>query len=348
MNSQDDRRLGRVEYWEGQMLRAADFRDSQRVEAQRRWWHNRALHQPYGVYQGFGAILTKDNKRRSAVIKVTPGVAYDCFGRELLLDCEATVPLPAINDQKNGPLTLLVRYCDLPSRAVTDARSASCCLAEKRSPSGAVEFVWSEGDGAVFQEGVALGRLMYSEGVPKRFAALVKAPIGRPLARPTLGSGSTVPGNTSWQPWEYRPMARERYPISIEIGVQTRIDTSAAGFTEIPQYFAWLQGSIWNRQSMQLVPAVLPSLADESIDGFTFRLILLPPRDEVIFLAKRAVSQRQISLIQDSNSFAVFAREQKLSVAWLGCQMPLKATFLSEDLTLPGKVFQAETIVNKT
>lgn len=343
MNDQGDRRLGRIEYWEGQMLRADDFRDSRRVEAQRRWWHNRALHQTYGVYQGFTATLVKDNKGRPAAINVIPGVAYDCFGRELVLDCHATVPLAATHIQKNGRLTLLVRYRDLPSRDVTDARSASCCLAEERVPSAAVEFVWCEDDGTAPPEGVVLGRLMYSEGIPKRFAALEKRPISRPLARPTLGTGSTVPGNTSWQPWEYRSIGSEGNSFTFEIGVQTTIDTSAAGFTEIPQYFAWLQGSIWNQQSMQLVPALLPSLAGESITGFTFRLIL--PREEVIFLAKSAVSQQPIDLVRDSNSFALFARQQKLSVAWLGCQMPPKTTYLSPAQALRSKVFQPEVIV---
>jgi len=346
MNDQEDRRLGRIEYWEGQMLRAADFRDNRRVEAQRRWWHNRALHQAHGVYQGFTATLARDDKGRPTAINVTPGVAYDCFGRELVLDCHATVPLAAIHVQNNGPLTLLVRYHDLPSRDVTDACSASCCLAGEQVSSGAVEFVWSEDDGTTPQEGVALGSLRYSEGVPKRFVALEQGPISRPLARPTLGTGSTVPGNTAWQPWEYRPIASERTSFAIEIGVQTTIDTSAAGFTEIPQYFAWLQGSIWNPQSMQLVPALLPSLAGESINGFTFRLMLVPPPNEVIFLAKSAsVSQRHINLVRDSNSFAIFARQQKLSVTWLGCQMPPKTTFLSSAQTLRSKVFQPEVIV---
>lgn len=347
MNDQDDRRLGRVEYWEGQMLRADDFRDSRRVEAQRRWWHNRALHQAYGVYQGYTAILVKDNKGRPA-INVTPGVAYDCFGRELVLDCHATVPLAATHIQKNGRLTLLVRYCDLPSRDVTDARSASCCLAGEQVPSAAVEFVWCEDDGTAPPEGVALGRLMYSEGIPKRFVASAKAQTSRPLARPILGTGSTVPGNTSWQPWEYRSIGSEGNSFTFEIGVQTTIDTSAAGFTEIPQYFAWLQGSIWNPQSMQLLPALLPSLAGESINGFTFRLILLPPREDVILSATKAfVFQRQINLVRDSNSFALFARQQKLSVAWLGCQMPPRTTYLSPAQALRSRVFQPDVMVKK-
>ncbi|WHZ21123.1 MAG: hypothetical protein OJF47_000235 [Nitrospira sp.] len=349
MNKQDDRRLGRVEYWEGQMLRAGDFLDNQRVEAQRRWWHNRALHQAYGIYQGFAATLIKDHKGRPAAIKVTSGVAYDCFGRELVLDCNARVPLAATTAAKNGLLILLVRYRDLPSRDVTDARSASCCLAGEQVSSGTVEFVWSEDDGTAHLEGVALGRLMYSEGLVKRFVASAKPPISRPLARPTLGTGSTVPGNTPWQPWEYHSIGSERNSFTFEIGVQTRIDTSAAGFTDIPQYFAWLQGPIWNPQTMQLVPALLPSLADETIDGFTFRLILLPPREDVIFLTKSAsVFQRRIHPVRDSNSFAVFARQQKLSVVWLGCQMPPKTAFLSQEPTLHGKVFQSEAIVKKT
>lgn len=348
MNNLDDRRLGRIEYWEGQMLRADDFRDSRRVEAQRRWWHNRALHQAYGVYQGFTATLVKNNKGRTPVINIAAGVAYDCFGRELVLDRTATVPLASTNIPKNGFLTLLVRYRDLPSRDVTDARGASCCLAREQAPCAAVEFVWSEDGGTAHPEGVALGSLTYSRGVARRFVGLEKRPISRPLARPTLSTGSTVPGNTSWQPWEYRSIGSEQNSFPFEIGVQTTIDTSAAGFTDIPQYFAWLQGPIWNSQSRQLVPALLPSLADESINSFTFRLILLPPRGEVAFSARNAAAfQRQISLVQDANSFATFAQQQKLNVSWLGCQMSPKTTYLSSGQAFRSKVFQPEVIVRK-
>ena len=51
MSQTEKRKLERVRYWQGQMLRSRDFNDMHAVEEQRRWWHNRALHNAYGVYQ---------------------------------------------------------------------------------------------------------------------------------------------------------------------------------------------------------------------------------------------------------------------------------------------------------
>jgi hypothetical protein len=48
----EKRPLERVRYWQGQMLRSADFRAQSADTAQHRWWHNRALHNAYGVYRG--------------------------------------------------------------------------------------------------------------------------------------------------------------------------------------------------------------------------------------------------------------------------------------------------------
>src|ERR1035438_517824 len=46
------RELERLRYWQGQMLRSRDFRDDGAIEAQRRWWHNRALHAAFGINYG--------------------------------------------------------------------------------------------------------------------------------------------------------------------------------------------------------------------------------------------------------------------------------------------------------
>jgi len=142
---------------------------------------------------------------------------------------------------------------------------------------------------------------------------------------------------------------RGRFEL-FEIGVQTTIDTSAAGFTEIPQYFAWLEGSIWNGQSMQLVPALLPSVTDESINSLTFRLILLPPNSTKIIVGARAslaAAAPPIQLIRDSNEFALFAQQQQLCVAWLGCQMPPNTQFVTQKKIFYGKVFQPEFVQRK-
>ena len=217
----------------------------------------------------------------------------------------------------------------------------------RASSAGTIEFVWTAAPNPSIRKGVPLGTVIYKGREAVEFKTFVAAPAHRPLARPRLGSGSTVPGNTVWQPWVYTlPLLRGRFEL-FEIGVQTTIDTSAAGFTEIPQYFAWLEGSIWNGQSMQLVPALLPSVTDESINSLTFRLILLPPISTDAIVATRiaaAAPAPPIQLIRHSNEFALFAQQQQLYVAWLGCQMPPKTQFVPQKKIYCGKVFQPEFV----
>jgi hypothetical protein len=137
----------------------------------------------------------------------------------------------------------------------------------------------------------------------------------RPLARPQLGSGSTVPGNTGWGLWT---------DGSTVFGVQTTIDTSAAGFTDAPCYFAWLEGSVFNPQTQQLVPALFTSIAEETVDGFVFRIAF--PFLQFVILAASNIPPVIYVAPED---FALFARKQNLYVSWVGCQPNASAPFLA-------------------
>src|SRR5437879_8729158 len=115
------RDLERLRYWHGQMLRSRDFRDQLAIDAQLRWWHNQAIHHAFGVAIGFEV---RENKQQHSVL-VEPGLAYDCFGREIVLSHNRLLAVPAATES----LTLLVRYKDtrsLPQRAGI----GKSCLAE--------------------------------------------------------------------------------------------------------------------------------------------------------------------------------------------------------------------------
>src|SRR5256885_15198605 len=83
-----NREIERLEYWEGQLLRSGDFAAAQNADNQRRWWHNRALHNAYGV--SLGLNVTQEGDR----LLVECGIAYDCEGRELIVPGAARVRLP--------------------------------------------------------------------------------------------------------------------------------------------------------------------------------------------------------------------------------------------------------------
>ena len=112
----EQRELERFRYEQGQVIRSGDFNDQAANDDQLRWWHNRSLHNAYGVafgiLQGFDVELTDSSARE---VTVRPGVAYDCFGRELLLlrDRKSRIP----EEISEGTATLLLQYQPPAARA---------------------------------------------------------------------------------------------------------------------------------------------------------------------------------------------------------------------------------------
>ena len=321
----EKRKLERVRYWQGQMLRSRDFLDIEAVETQRRWWHNRALHNAYGVAEGLTCSLVPATSPFTGV-SVGPGVAYDVFGRELILEKPLSIALPSNIPQ--GAVSLLMRYKP-PSRGLRpDEISEVCWTACGSVAAGTAEFVWKLNDNLPPTDGVSVFAAYHTLGTFRGPDPNYVRVSTQPLARPSLASGTTIPGNTPWEPWSvgfFSPAGA--LPVRALIGVQTWIDTSAAGFTRIPCYFAALQGPVWNPQTRQLTPAIFPSIADESITGFTFRLWLQVP-DTQTFEAVRLqkalqASSGNFSFVTDPSDFSLFAREQELYVSWIGCQMPV-------------------------
>src|SRR5204862_5514959 len=94
---------------------------------------------------------------------------------------------------------------------------------------GEPELVWRETRGLDPRDGVLLARLSFSGTTPQ--LQLVRSDA-RPLAAPRLGWGSTPSEGTAWEPWRW---------LETSVGLQVTVDTSAAGFSEVPCYFAWLQ-----------------------------------------------------------------------------------------------------------
>lgn len=321
----EKRDLERVQYWQGQMLRSRDFRDIEACEAQRRWWHNRAVHNAYGVAEGLSCALVPAGSPTG--VTISPGVAYDIFGHELILERNLVVPLPTnISPNMVGAVSLLMRFKP-PSRTVRPDETSEVCWTRVGSvAAGTAEFAWSIGDRLDPAEGVSVCAVYYSVG---RFRgpdpSYIRASI-RPESRPLLASGATIPGNTPWNPWSagFTTDPNDN-PIPDLIGVQTWIDTSAAGFTQTPCYFASLQGPLWNSQTQQLTPAIFPSIADESLTGFTFRLWLqvLPVGEATLFALRSRVRSvaRGFTFISDPSDFSLFAQQQGLYVSWVGCQM---------------------------
>jgi hypothetical protein len=72
-------KLQRVRYFTGQVLGEDDFNTEQNYFIQKHRLHNRHLH-GWGVVNGLEVSVDKSN-----VVHVSPGVAIDCAGNELLV-----------------------------------------------------------------------------------------------------------------------------------------------------------------------------------------------------------------------------------------------------------------------
>jgi len=183
--------------------------------------------------------------------------------------------------------------------------------------------VWKRLASFAFIDGVPLIAVTVMDGKGTKVDLPFPLPVSSPLARPQLASGSTVPGNTAWELWT---------AADESIGVQTTIDTSAAGFTDEPCYFAWLQGSVFNPQTQLLAPVLFPSIAEETVDSFAFRIALPPLRQEVILEAAVGPTINYVA----AQEFSSFAHQQNLYVNWVGCQKNASAPVRAVLMRNPG------------
>jgi hypothetical protein len=298
MSLPDPIELQRLRFQQGQQLRGRDFRDQIAIEAQLRWWHNRSLHNAYGIAGGFTV------EQRTESIMVHPGLAYDCRGRELILQQPRAVPLPS-QPQPWGAkkLTLVASYRETTSFPRRDSLSGVCGAASSlfmESP----EFSWKPTRLLAVTDGVPIAQVLDDDGKLTPDEEFV-APRSRAMARPRIVSGATIPGSTAWSLWSV-PEIQTRTPA---LGVQVRIDTTAAGFTQTPCYFAWLQGALWRPNTSTFLAAAFAHIADPSISGFTFRLWL--PSIET-------TPGKQRSNRFFTRKFLPFAQKQNLYVSWLG------------------------------
>ncbi len=75
----DSGKLQRVSYFFGQVLGEDDFKTEQNYFIEKHRLHNRHLH-GWGVVNGLEVSVDKGN-----VVHVSPGIAIDCAGNEILL-----------------------------------------------------------------------------------------------------------------------------------------------------------------------------------------------------------------------------------------------------------------------
>ena len=282
-----NRDLFRLRYRQGQTIRSADFREEQRIEDELMAWHNRALHNTYGVVKEMlgGLRVTPVSEG----VLVSNGLAYDCFGRDLLLTDETRVPF---SDQKT-PMFLVIRRRESPARN----RDGSCPPFGPRTSASNAELLWIPQIGFSFREGVPIARTAINNLPGLNFNFVV--PVARALSRPKIANGTTLPGATNWQ------LVPPKNPDVPLFEVRVTIDASNAGFTTVPEYFATLQGPLTRLNGVNQVFSLrFDHVEKPGINGFVFSFFIV-----VIKLGFEFETQVQ-----------KFLNEQKAYVSWLGIQ----------------------------
>lgn len=212
------RDLQRIRHLASEVPSCSDLNDQGSFDEQLRWWHNRAMHQAYGIACGLGVKI--DHGRAH----VGYGLAYDHLSRELVLPRDVWLEVP----RQPGPLTLFIRRrepgpeCPVPT----------CCGEPVERSCDGIELYWAEWNGLSITHGVPLHRVGAGAGTFEPIRV-------NPMRRARVANGSTIPGATPWHVHAVRVKG-----LLTVLRATVRVDLTAHGLGERPCCFTWLhQGS---------------------------------------------------------------------------------------------------------
>lgn len=286
-----DEVMGQAQYEDGQLLRARDLEDDIRTESHLWAWHVAGLHNTWGIALGLAVEQSGPSQ-----VRVAPGLAYDCRGRELLLAEEKLVPLPlGVNSTE---LDLVIAVAETPVDAGAKQTLAAVCLEDLSSASKeGLQFIWRK------RNEVRLGLDIPLAWVTRKGGGLV-LDLGvryyaRSLAQPHVVAGHT-PAGASWTPWSV---------LGKQLGWAIRVDTAEAGFARLPHYSASLTGDPFHnltQPGLKKLLILLTFVTDATVDSFWFVALLA---------VSNQTNLSKAAEIGDS----IFLRSAP-SVAWLGVE----------------------------
>ncbi len=246
------RRVGpeRLRHETGELLHRRDFSDQAAQDDQLRWWHTRAVHGVWGIAEG----LNVSGIEPGGTARISVGVAIDCFGRELILDRAQSPPVPETADEY-----LLVISYDRPPFSCTPP--SGTCIDSFVAESG-VRLSWLLRRSFSPTDGVTLAILNEDDSCPPQFAR----PHVRPQARPTIEHGVVTISSQDFVPWI------EQLDSEPELlGWEFVVDTTAAGFTRTPFYFAELVVPVQDAPPDVIYAVGRHHLAEARRDRFSIR-----------------------------------------------------------------------------
>jgi hypothetical protein len=228
--------LKRPAFFNGQRLYADDLGGIHAYHLALHQLHNRALHS-YGIAGG----LEPTGDRGARSVTVAPGYALDCQGRDLILDEQATLDVPAVAGADDGsPQSYYLTISYLEDEAITpETRSGTC------NTDGAIRrpeqplLRWQEPASSAFRPGIDI--VLASATVQNCQLAEPLSGAERrdaiPASQPVVVAGQSVVGQTTWALW---PPSDD--PEAQHVGIFTRVSTASAGFHTTPNYQARVAG----------------------------------------------------------------------------------------------------------
>ncbi len=281
----------RLQFFDGQRLLAADLDGIDAYNRDMRWLHNRDLHQP-----GIGSGYAVSGPRGAREVSVGAGYALDALGREIVLTATHVEPVPPVASEADGQsvfFDLTVAYPDdsalpesetregicLPRGVVRRREEPSFCWVRlERGETGDLQPVDPQlGQDVQSARRIVLARAEVLSCQLKQAVSTAERRSARLARQPYIACGEAAGG---WSRLDVPiPPGTAVQPPFLSFGLQSRVDTSAAGFASTPCYTARIAGDRVLIDPAHELPLALvePLIAvrDPGPNGFTLEAYLL-------------------------------------------------------------------------
>ncbi len=219
----------RVTWRDGQRLTARDLADERRRGEWLRWLHTHVLHGSWGIVLGYEVVPVTGDPH-SVLLK--PGFGVDGPGRELILATALVLPAPAAPP---GVQYFVLTASYQADGAFRDRPAlAGLCVGGGLDPrQDRPAFAWRRLDEVRFGPEVPLARVRVNNGTVEAIDGGVRR-MARRQIRPYVDWGVVELDEVQFKPVPAHAGVHSNAPVY----VYADIDTSAAGFTRTPVYFA--------------------------------------------------------------------------------------------------------------
>lgn len=296
--------IQRVRHHQEERLQASDLNADMAYEAMLHRLHLRGLHDTWGA--ALGLRLARRNDGKAAL--VSPGMAYDRLGRELLLKVSTALDAPVRPAGSQGQALvydLTVRHLDVdPKKPVPDGGSLCTII-----PGLGLEFRWvlagevtSQAaqwlaDGIRLGEEVPLGRFILNDQDLLSQPSYAHRRNARPLLRPHLAADTVLPA------WEADYEQVDEFTTILRSATFTaEINTTNGGFSQDTHYFVRLLLTAELKSFLEDGKLIGPlvSISNPDYLGFTVRVsyaLLADPVEQTSLLQKVGSEMEQTSLL---------------------------------------------------